>query len=157
VRVLTAEWAMTSAGAHGPFTPVPEDLYRHVEAAAGTVLPLTRWRHREEFRPDWAYICTSQASVEAVVASLTCAAYVPDECAEKALAVHAPAVAELMAANQVTYRQYLEGRCPAEIVDQLGHALNTSLGGYDVALLSRRHPSAHMGPTAQHLETSQLF
>jgi hypothetical protein len=117
------------------YRSVPPDLYRHVEPEAGEVLPVSRWRHREEFLPNWAYIYSPRASVEAVVAALSCTTYVYEENWTKALGAHAPAALKLLAEKGCTLRQYCQGEIPVGLGPRVDAAINEALGGYNLIVL----------------------
>jgi hypothetical protein len=114
------------------YKPVAADLYRYVEPEAGEVLPVTRWRHEEEFCPDWAYICSPAASCEAVVAALYCSMYVHEQHWAAALATHAPQAMALLSARGLSLRQYCQGQCPPDLGQQVDWAINEALGGFEV-------------------------
>jgi hypothetical protein len=117
------------------FRRVPPDLYRHVEPEAGEILPVTRWRRQEEFCPNWAYIYSSGASKDAVVAALYCAKFVYEENWARALQAHAPAAMELLRSNGRTLRQYCVGDLPDGLGPRVDEAINHSLGGYSVIVM----------------------
>jgi hypothetical protein len=117
------------------FKPAPADLYRYAEPEAGQVLPLTRWRHREEFVPDWDYIYSPQASPLAVAAALFCAPRATEENWSRALRAHAPEAMALLDSAGVSLRQYAQGRCPSRLGGEVDYAINEALGGYRVVAL----------------------
>jgi hypothetical protein len=117
------------------FKQVPPDLFRRVEPEAGEVLPVTRWRHEEEFRPHWDYIYSAAASNDAVVAALCCSLYVYEENWARTLASHAPAAMRALRDHSLTLRQYCQGECPDDVGARLDQAINASLGGYLVVVL----------------------
>ena len=128
------------------YRSVPPDLYRHVEREAGEILPVTRWRHCEEFVPDWGYVHSQRASVEAVVAALYCTPYVYEENWTRALQAHAPAALQLLADSRCTLRQYCQGEVPVGLGPRVDAAISEALGGYDLIvmfpaqeMLGRRH------------------
>ena len=126
--------------------PVPADLYRQVEAEAGTVLPVTRWRHREEFCPDWDYIYSPRASGPAVAAALFCSMYVSEENWARAIAAHAHQAMALLAESGVTFRQYAQGDCDPELGGRVDGAINWALGGYEVVALFAGRPGRQARP-----------
>jgi hypothetical protein len=113
-------------------TPIPTDLYWHVEPEAGHVLPVTRWRHHEEFCPNWAYIGSPQASNDAVAAALLSAPYIDEKDWALALAAHAPVALGILDEAGWPLEQYLRGHVPGWLADKVDDAVNESLG-YDLA------------------------
>ena len=117
------------------FKPVPPDLYRHAEAEAGEILPVTRWRQQEEFVPDWEYIYSRRASAVAVAAALYCSPYATEENWSRALRAHAPLAIALLERAGLSIRQYAQGHCPTALGGEVDHAVNQALGGYRVVAL----------------------
>lgn len=117
------------------FRPVPDRLYATASPQAGEVLPANRHRRREEFHPDWGYICSPAATVQEVVAALLQSAHdVPDRMWERAIATHAPDAWQLLQANGWSFEQFVSGDVPAmsPVPNQIRNLVNSALDGYEV-------------------------
>jgi len=113
----------------GPYRPVPADLHLHVEAQAGEYLPVSRYRKRAAFHPDWAYLCTPAASCDAVVAGLLQGADdVPRGMWAAIIRVHCPDAQALFDEHQLGWDQFNEGRAPVGICNPIALAINEALG-----------------------------
>jgi hypothetical protein len=117
------------------FLPIPFDLYRRVEPEAGQVLPALTGRYRarrprEEFTPDWRYLLSGRASVEAVVAGLGCGTVdVPGHAWPAVLRTYCPAAQALLDQAGVSVEDWRTGRAEAVLSATVAATANRELGG----------------------------
>ncbi|MBF6333506.1 hypothetical protein [Nocardia transvalensis] len=115
------------------FKPIPPDLYRTVEPAAGTIWPVTRYRRHEVFEPNWPYLLSGKASAAAVVAGLCCGDVdVPERTREAIMRIYCPRAWHLLTEAHVTYPEWAIGRSSIELGSAVAALANIELGGYAV-------------------------
>lgn len=120
------------------FKKIPPDLYRSVEPEAGTVLPPLKGRFAaqrpcEDFEPDWGYLLSGAASVEAVVAGLRCGMNdVPERIYERVLQTYCPNAWKLLSNAGFSYRDFYTGDITLGLGSAVAALANIELGGYAV-------------------------
>ncbi len=118
------------------FKPIPPDLYKSVEAEAGTILPPLKGRHKratEQFDPDWEFLLTGRASKAAVVACVSNSQVdVPERIWPRIVEIYCPQAWALLTAAGVSFEAWRVGESPAGVGSAVSAMANVELDGYAV-------------------------
>lgn len=119
------------------FKTIPSGILQRVEPEAGQVLPATRQRRRVEFHPNWQWVCSAEASPEAVAAAFTQSAHdVPDRVWERMIRHRVPEAWAIMQEHHISWERLNEGRCPPGVRNRWFRLINEATGDYELLRLS---------------------